>query len=303
MPYDFIGDIHGHADELERLLRRLDYRPDGDGYRHPSRKAFFVGDFIDRGPDSPKVLRIVRDMVERGFARAVMGNHEYNAILYNTPLAKGDGYLRPRSEKNRRQHAATVEQFNDHPAEYDEFISWFRTLPLYYEGADFRVVHACWNPISIGRLREELSDDRLPDPVPQELQALETPLAQAIDRVLKGPEFDLPHGQYFLDKDGNRRMALRHKWWKDPSGATYGDLSVHGTDPELESLLYTGEETDYYGVTEKHVFFGHYWLRGTPVLFRHNVCCLDYSVARDGQLVAYRFDGEAELTLDRLVAV
>ncbi len=216
MPYDFIGDIHGHADELERLLRRLDYRPDGDGYRHPSRKAFFVGDFIDRGPDSPKVLRIVRDMVERGFARAVMGNHEYNAILYNTPLAKGDGYLRPRSQKNRRQHDATVEQFNDHPAEYDEFISWFRTLPLYYEGADFRVVHACWNPISIGRLREELSDDRLPDPVPQELQALETPFAQAIDRVLKGPEFDLPHGQYFLDKDGNRRMALRHKWWKDP---------------------------------------------------------------------------------------
>ena len=303
MPFDFIGDIHGHADELEHLLRRLGYRPDGDGYRHARRRAFFVGDFIDRGPDSPGVLRIVRAMVDGGAALAVMGNHEYNAILYNTPRADGEGYLRPHSAKNLRQHAATLEQFRDRRAEYDDYIRWFHTLPLYYEGPDFRAVHACWNPLSIGLLREQLEDDRLPHPAPQELEALETPLAQAADRVLKGPEFNLPEGQFFLDKDGNRRMALRHKWWLDPRGATYGDLSVHGTDPELESLLYTGEETDYYGVTEKPVFFGHYWLRGTPLLFRHNVCCLDYSVARDGQLVAYRFDGEKELSLDKLVAV
>ena len=303
MPYDFIGDIHGHVDELEALLRRMGYRPDGDGYRHPGRRAFFVGDFIDRGPANPQVLRIVRAMVDRGAARAVMGNHEYNAILYNTPRADGEGYLRPRNEKNFRQHGATLLQFRDRMHEYEAYIRWFRTLPVYYEGKDFRVVHACWNPLSIGLLREELPDDRLPDPIPQELEGLETPLARALDRVLKGPEFSLPDGRHFLDKDGNPRMALRHKWWLDPRGATYGELSVHGTEPELESLLYTGEETDYYGVTEKHVFFGHYWLRGTPVLFRKNVCCLDYSVARDGQLVAYRFDGEDELTPDKLLAV
>ncbi|WP_116126919.1 metallophosphoesterase [Lewinella sp. IMCC34183] len=303
MPYDFIGDIHGHADALEQLLRRLDYRPDGDGYRHPARRAFFVGDFIDRGPDSPGVLRTVRAMVESGAARAVMGNHEYNAILYHTPRPDGNGYLRPHSAKNHAQHAATLEQFRDRPAELADYLRWFRTLPLYYEETDFRAVHACWHPLSIGRLRERLPDDRLPDPVPPELEALETPFARAIDRVLKGPEFDLPHGHSFLDKDGHRRLALRNKWWRDPRGATYGDLSVHGTGPELESLLYTGEDTDYYGVTEKHVFFGHYWLRGTPTLFRHNVCCLDYSVARDGQLVAYRFDGEKELEVNKLVAV
>ena len=48
--YDLIGDIHGHADELEALLVRLGYSRVGDSYRHDSRQVIFIGDFIDRGP-------------------------------------------------------------------------------------------------------------------------------------------------------------------------------------------------------------------------------------------------------------
>ena len=48
--YDLIGDIHGHADALQQLLGNLGYTQQKGGYRHPERRAIFLGDFIDRGP-------------------------------------------------------------------------------------------------------------------------------------------------------------------------------------------------------------------------------------------------------------
>ncbi|CAL9562598.1 polynucleotide kinase-phosphatase [Streptomyces sp. enrichment culture] len=72
-PFDIIGDVHGCASELEALLAKLGY---ADG-RHPEgRTAVFVGDLVDRGPDSPAVLRRVMGMVESGDALCVPGNHE-----------------------------------------------------------------------------------------------------------------------------------------------------------------------------------------------------------------------------------
>ena len=50
------------------------------GWSHPKRVAIFVGDLIDRGPEQLGTLKLVRDMVEMGNARVVMGNHEFNAI-------------------------------------------------------------------------------------------------------------------------------------------------------------------------------------------------------------------------------
>jgi len=47
--YDLIGDIHGHADELIKLLEHLDYNDSANGYYHESRKVIFLSDFIDRG--------------------------------------------------------------------------------------------------------------------------------------------------------------------------------------------------------------------------------------------------------------
>ncbi|MFJ8691580.1 polynucleotide kinase-phosphatase [Streptomyces roseolilacinus] len=72
-PFDIVGDVHGCAAELEALLAKLGYV---DG-RHPGgRTAVFVGDLVDRGPDSPGVLRRVMGMVESGDALCVPGNHE-----------------------------------------------------------------------------------------------------------------------------------------------------------------------------------------------------------------------------------
>lgn len=81
-PFDVIGDVHGCRVELETLLVELGYSIARDhegratGAHHPGRKVIFVGDLVDRGPDSPGVLRLAMGMVAAGDARCVSGNHE-----------------------------------------------------------------------------------------------------------------------------------------------------------------------------------------------------------------------------------
>ncbi|MEZ7154880.1 polynucleotide kinase-phosphatase [Streptomyces althioticus] len=72
-PFDIVGDIHGCSSELEALLGKLGYV---DGVHPEGRTAVFVGDLVDRGPDSPGVLRRVMAMVKSGNALCVPGNHE-----------------------------------------------------------------------------------------------------------------------------------------------------------------------------------------------------------------------------------
>ncbi|GGO70818.1 polynucleotide kinase-phosphatase [Nonomuraea cavernae] len=85
-PFDIIGDVHGCRAELESLLRRLGWvieRVGGQAVsaRHPeARTAVFVGDLVDRGPDTPGVLRLVMGMVEAGAAICVAGNHEQKLV-------------------------------------------------------------------------------------------------------------------------------------------------------------------------------------------------------------------------------
>ena len=63
--YDIIGDIHGYAAPLESLLRRMGYVPHGTSWRAPQgRKAIFVGDLIDRGPEQVREVETVRSMVD-----------------------------------------------------------------------------------------------------------------------------------------------------------------------------------------------------------------------------------------------
>ena len=104
---DLIGDIHGHAAELEALLAKLGYTRRGGSYGHPQRRVLFLGDYIDRGPRIRETLALVRGMVEAGEALALMGNHEYNALCYRTPDGRG-GYLRAHEHQKLKQHEATL---------------------------------------------------------------------------------------------------------------------------------------------------------------------------------------------------
>ncbi|MEU8295989.1 polynucleotide kinase-phosphatase [Micromonospora sp. NPDC048909] len=86
-PFDIIGDVHGCRSELATLLGRLGWQLHHDDRgrpvdaTHPSgRTAVFVGDLVDRGPDSPGVLRLVMGMVAAGHAICVPGNHEQKLL-------------------------------------------------------------------------------------------------------------------------------------------------------------------------------------------------------------------------------
>lgn len=95
MTYDLIGDIHGHADELEALLQKLGYKKLKGVYSHSeNRQVIFVGDFIDRGPKIRETLHLVKAMYDNGNAQAVMGNHEFNAICFHTPHVERGGFFR-----------------------------------------------------------------------------------------------------------------------------------------------------------------------------------------------------------------
>ncbi|MFT2009430.1 metallophosphoesterase [Pontibacter sp. 13R65] len=82
-PFHIIGDVHGCFDELLMLLQSLGYRitENNDLKKYEAvapegYKLLFVGDLVDRGPNSPEVLRLVMDLVEQGVAWCVSGNHD-----------------------------------------------------------------------------------------------------------------------------------------------------------------------------------------------------------------------------------
>ncbi|RKH54036.1 polynucleotide kinase-phosphatase [Corallococcus sp. AB050B] len=122
-PFDIIGDIHGCREELEALLTKLGYqvRPRADGapgfdVRPPEgRKAVFLGDLVDRGPDIPGVLRLVMDMVEAGTALCVPGNHEMKLLR------------KLRSGKATVSHglAQSLEQLQREPLEFRQRVEKF----------------------------------------------------------------------------------------------------------------------------------------------------------------------------------
>ncbi|UDM02692.1 polynucleotide kinase-phosphatase [Streptomyces longhuiensis] len=111
-PFDIIGDIHGCASELETLLTRLGYV---DGVHPEGRTAVFVGDLVDRGPDSPGVLRRVMAMVKSGHALCVPGNHEN----------KFGRYLKGRKVQHTHGLAETVEQFAGESEEFTQEVAEF----------------------------------------------------------------------------------------------------------------------------------------------------------------------------------
>ncbi len=307
--YDLIGDIHGHADELCRLLQKLGYTRADDGFRHSERQVIFLGDFIDRGPKIRETLDIVRAMMEDGQALAVMGNHEFNALAFHTTLPnRDDQSLRPRSSKNIRQHVQTLAQLKD--SQLADALEWFAKLPMWLDLEGLRAVHACWDENCMARIDAAL---RVCGGVSHafllEACTYSSPLHEAVEIVLKGKELELPAGAFFVDKDGHRRTSIRTKWFTAPA-ATYEEYALqsdkiecdvaipYGTPPILSREAYVP-----YPASAPPVFVGHYWLHAdVPSRLASNVACLDYSVAKGGFLCAYRWDGEQEIDNSKFVA-
>lgn len=300
--YDIIGDIHGHADALETLLLKLGYELYGGVYRHSSHKVIFLGDFIDRGHQQREVIRLVKPMIEQGYAYGVMGNHEYNAICYATPGKNGKP-LREHSDKNTKQHAAFLAAYPD-ADERMEIINWFKTLPVYRDTGDIRLIHASWNDEALRHISPFLDEEGC---LREEAYVLccdkDSSPYRAIEILLKGLEVALPDDVSYKDKDGHVRGRARIKWWIpnhfDVKKRLYLGSELQN-DHKLASIAIDGEH--HYPHTDKPIFFGHYWMNDKePELLAENCACLDYSIAKGGKLVAYQWRGEKKLKKSHFV--
>ncbi|HSN60216.1 MAG TPA: hypothetical protein VLR49_04740, partial [Ferruginibacter sp.] len=125
-----------------------------------------------------------------------------------------------------------------------------------------------------------------------------------IEETLKGKEFNIPEEYMWYDKDGHARNANRIKWWVEPSAANY-DSFLFSCPPALMAEKVPADlSVNIYPADAPPVFFGHYWLEDQfPVIQSSNVICLDYSVAKNGALVAYRWSGEEQVDNKHFVMV
>ncbi|MCW3840204.1 polynucleotide kinase-phosphatase [Micromonospora yasonensis] len=141
-PFDIVGDVHGCREELEALLVRLGYALHRDDAGRPvdavppaGRTAVFVGDLVDRGPDSPGVLRLVMGMVAAGHAICVPGNHEQKLLRK----------LRGRDVRLTHGLAETMAQLESEPASFvADAAAFIEGLVSHYvlDGGRLVVAHA-----------------------------------------------------------------------------------------------------------------------------------------------------------------
>ena len=152
-PFDIIGDLHGCFDEAIALLGRLGYvvergeQAAGGRFRvsHPDgRRLIFLGDLVDRGPNSTDCLRLAIDAVAAGAALCVPGNHD----------DKLGRKLRGRNVQVNRVLARTLEQLAAEPPEWSARVAEFiDSLPAHYEldGGRLVVAHAGMKEAMQGR--------------------------------------------------------------------------------------------------------------------------------------------------------
>lgn len=325
-PLDLIGDIHGEVDALDRLFARLgvDWQSGTS-----ARPLVFVGDLVDRGPDSPGVVRRVRRLVEAGRAWCVAGNHELNLLLGDEK--EGNGWAQGRADDHYqarrpdgRKHALRFGSVMADAAEVEDILAFFRTLPLALVRDDLRVVHACWHSPALAVLPERADlhwlarrwTDRIHAALREsgtfEMEVAERRRFSWLQDRDDPPTEDLPH---------HRQASLRRQSEHPVKVLTSG---MEAPVP-FDGVFFTGgkwrfvRRDDWWNRYDEApaVVVGHYWRRrdgarvtGKPDTWqtdtphawagpRGNVFCIDYSV---GRRFLERFGGRADGGFDGALA-
>ncbi|TVR72430.1 MAG: phosphoesterase [Marinilabiliales bacterium] len=302
--YDIIGDVHGNAEALKKLLNKLGYSKKSGYYCHPHRKAVFTGDFVNRGGKVRQTLKIVKRMTENRAAFAVMGNHEYNLICYHTK-STGRGYLRRHNSASRTLFSPTHKAFSNYRQEWEEYLDWMKQLPLFLEFEHFRVVHACWDKRVIKFVRRNLPGNRMTESFLHN-SAREGTIEQNVAEVLlSGVEIPAGSLTTVINQTGKPAESLRIKWWMEPKKYRLAEVALGDYQIRPNRFINGREEKAFipYHENRRPLFIGHYCLREEPGIQSPNICCVDYCCYRKGRLAAYRFDGELSLKTEKLVAV
>jgi hypothetical protein len=300
--YDIIGDVHGYASLLKKVLKKRGYKKKNGTYRHPSSTALFVGDFINRGPEIRETLAIIRSMVEAGNAYALLGNHELNALIRQLKDDKGMHLI----QKNISGYYKTVKAFRNDKEEWKSHRRWMRTLPLFFENAHFRVVHAYWNDENIDFLRGVQAEGRIRKSLLRKIyDEPDSREGRSVWQTTKGIQYILPRDMSIRNAKGASVRSYRMRWWEDPHGKTFNALSFESkmTLPEYTIPPEILPDTKPYDPEAPLVFFGHYCRGKGPFLLGKNICCVDSCVTGTKILTAYAWEGETELIRKNLIQV
>ena len=114
-----IGDPQGCFDPLQDLIGEV-------GFRESEDRLWFVGDLVNRGPQSLEILRFVKSLGER--AVTVLGNHDLHLLMV------AEGHVKPHRED-------TLGAILNAP-DRDELLTWLRGLPLMHAQGEYAMVHA-----------------------------------------------------------------------------------------------------------------------------------------------------------------
>ena len=299
-PLDIVGDVHGEIDALHDLMGVLGYLSDGT---HPAgRRLIFIGDLTDRGPDSPAVLELVSDLVSRGLAQCLLGNHELN--LLREAIKEGNGwYFDVNHDRTKAKFLDSRSLAAETRPALREFLAG---LPIALEREDLRLVHAAWHPASVETIRST------------SLSAVDLYLLHQARAVQLG--VDIGMAERACAEGASLGGSLADPNAVVPLLASFGTLDALHQDANPVSIVTSGLER-----LAKHVFFasgkwrmvdrypwwndyeatvpviiGHYWRwpnwkaredysRGEPDLFgayrtnewfgaKKNVFCVDFAV-------------------------
>lgn len=293
---DVIGDVHGEADKLCHLLERLGYREIEGVYHHPCRFVIFLGDFINRGPEIRRTVQIIQAMEIAGEAKVIIGNHEYNAISYARGLAVKSN---PRKHAKREaQLAKTLAEYRSWTGEWNAVLDWLMTLPIFLEIYGIRCVHACWNEEAIRAIKHSPSGNHITF---SDLTETVSARTRGLKVLMNGIKITAPAS---MSARGTP-FSFRIKWWMAGNltwkHAGYPEKSSLPNKPLPETLR--SEFLDY-PPSAPLTFFGHYGFIKPPIPLLPNLVCLDFGVAKGGQLGAYRWTfGENSLSEKAFVLV
>lgn len=301
-PLDIVGDIHGELLALQALLHHLGYDATG---RHPqARSLVFVGDFVDRGPDSPGVVDLVQRLVEGGHACAIAGNHEIN-LLRHDPKDGAGWFFDERLASDSTKYSQFARATNMlQRARIETFLN---SLPLGLERADLRVIHAAWHAPDIAKARTMALGSARAEYDRWENKAAEVAHELHIAERMAHEKALWPHSL----EDGTRRPPfLQAHCDNELNKALINPLKVltTGLERQTPAPFFAGNKWrfvermpwwDSY-TDPTPVVVGHYWRSTLPAhatqegLFRHvaplawhgqrrNVFCVDYSVGARAQ--------------------
>ncbi len=274
---DIIGDIHGCYFTLLDLLIKLGYKFNGSYWFNPlGRRAIFIGDYIDRGIFSYQVLHLIKNMVDNCQALAILGNHEYNFIAINTINPLTGKPFRP--EYKLKQHQATILSIPHTQIPF--WINWFKSLPIYLEFNNLRLIHAYWDSDLIKKLNNLAPDNKINSHL--NLLDRNSPDSKILTTLIKGPEFP--------NMGNSDHSGERFFWWMDfnEKSLPYLDqvttLKIHKKVPQNFFSLFS-----QYPKSEKCLIFGHYSLDSFPHILKSNLTTVDFGVYKKKYLCAYRF--------------